>query len=289
MLQVTIFGNEKDFRFSQIFPILHKNKCSTNILMKEETRKQLMEEAEIVAFKNAALAGAVQRMENDWNKKYIHKPTPKRWIAKRNMAGKGQAEKWHFYVPIEATQEILTYLFGSYKTKVVSTQLMVNAVIASVEVTVIHPASGREWKVAGSGAGIIQVRGGANALEISSINPVAMELASGKALSYAVHNAAKRYGRIFGGYLGRNEDQQSAVYDTFIDAESKRVIAEINEFRQLASVEASHVEAINDGKWYVSEKWYLDALTDKMNQLNQLEAPKAQHINNGGQNGNTLF
>ena len=88
-----------------------------------------------------------------------------------------------------------------------------NSVVVSVHLKVFHPIL-KEWIVlAGTGAVPIELEKNAKPLEFDKINPKGPHKNIPTAKSFAVSNAAKQLGEIFGSDL--NNDELSEIYNVY--------------------------------------------------------------------------
>lgn len=131
------------------------------------------------------------------------------------------------YIPIRTIENHLRSIFGVWETEMIGQpQILGNSVVVSIHLKVYHPIL-KEWiKHAGTGAVPIQLKrtkkdrnnkvteqGAVHALDFEKINPTALHKNVPAALSFAVSNAAKKLGKLFGSDL--NNDEMSGVYNAW--------------------------------------------------------------------------
>jgi hypothetical protein len=118
------------------------------------------------------------------------------------------------YIPIRIVESLLRSLFGVYQVEMVGQPHIVgNSVVVSVHLKVYHPIL-KEWLVyAGTGAVPIELEKNSNPLEFDRIKPKALHKNIPAAKSFAVSNAAKSLGKIFGSDL--NNDELSQIYNVY--------------------------------------------------------------------------
>lgn len=119
------------------------------------------------------------------------------------------------YIPIRAVEQLLRTYFGAYQTEMIGQPIIIgNSVVVSVHLKVYHPIL-KEWLTyAGTGAVPIEVAKGASPLDFDQINAKALHKNVPAAKSYAISNAAKSIGKIFGSHLNSDDPMEvSAIYD----------------------------------------------------------------------------
>lgn len=110
------------------------------------------------------------------------------------------------YIPIRLVEQLLRTYFGTYQTEMIGQPVVIgNSVVVSVHLKVFHPIL-KEWLTyAGTGAVPIEVQKDAQPLEFEKINSKALHKNVPAAKSYAVSNAAKSIGKIFGSHLNSGD------------------------------------------------------------------------------------
>lgn len=133
---------------------------------------------------------------------------PKSWI-KSNTASQGAK-----YLPIRRVEQLLRTYFGVFQVEFAGEpKLIANSVTVCVHLKVYHPVL-KEWlSYAGLGSVPVQLDKGAPAADISKIKRMALHKNAPAALSFAVNNAAKKIGRIFGSDINNSDDEIMGVGD----------------------------------------------------------------------------
>lgn len=109
------------------------------------------------------------------------------------------------YLPIAIVEYLLTSIFIKWRVEVKSTQVIANAVQVTVRLHVQDPISGEwDWQD-GIGAAPIQTKKDAAATDFSQVLTDAVMKAAPAAESYAIKDAAEKFGKIFGKDLNRTE------------------------------------------------------------------------------------
>lgn len=110
------------------------------------------------------------------------------------------------YLPIRIVEELLSGLFPFWQVEQQGQpHILGNSVVISVQLKVLNPLLGQWMSYAGVGAVPIELEKGAAPTDFSKINPKALHKNVPAALSFAVSNAAKKLGPLFGSHLNSNE------------------------------------------------------------------------------------
>lgn len=146
--------------------------------------------------------GRAKYVNMDSYRKIINHDPKRHWIAVNKYAGNSK------YVPIGIIEELLREIFPAWEAKQVGEpKILGNSVVISVELRVLHPIL-RQWvSYPGVGAVPIEVESGAHPTDFTKINSKALHKNVPAALSYAISNAAKKIGRIFGASLNRKDSE----------------------------------------------------------------------------------
>lgn len=167
---------------------------TTNDKPKLPSLEELQHDTE-VAFKNDQLNSLLNAKPPDtWLK-------PHPFVNVKDDNGKSVPLR---YMPIEKTEFLLTKIFQRWKVEVISTGVMFQSVYVHVRLTVRNPLDGTEMSHDGLGAANVQTDAGASAADLSKIKNSAVMMALPSAESYAIKDAAEKFGRIFGKDLNRN-------------------------------------------------------------------------------------
>lgn len=131
------------------------------------------------------------------------------------------------YIPIRTIENLLRTVYGVYQTEMVhEPKIIGNSVVCSIHLKVWHPILNEWITYAGTGAvpieleaqkvdektGQILKEGARHALDFEKINSKALHKNVPAALSFAISNAAKKIGAIFGSDL--NDDESSTIYNS---------------------------------------------------------------------------
>jgi hypothetical protein len=134
-------------------------------------------------------------------------PKPE-WIKVNKFSDNAQ------YLPIRKIEDLLRSFFGTYQVEMIGQpHILGNSVVISVHLKVFHPIL-REWLTyAGTGAVPIELEKGATPLQFELIKAKGLHKNIPAAKAYAISNAAKSIGRVFGSDL--NNDETSEIYNVY--------------------------------------------------------------------------
>ena len=110
------------------------------------------------------------------------------------------------YLPIRIVEELLTGVFPVWQVEQVGNPTILgNSIVISVNLKVYNPLLNQWLSYAGVGAVPIEVKKDAHPTDFTQISPKAMHKNVPAALSFAINNAAKKIGKLFGSHLNSNE------------------------------------------------------------------------------------
>jgi hypothetical protein len=107
------------------------------------------------------------------------------------------------YMPVDKVEFLLVRIFGGYEVEVRSVQQIFNSICVTVRLRVKHPVTGQDWCQDGIGAVAAQTDGGASAADLGAIKANAIQIGAPAAESYAIKDAAEKYGAVFGKDLNK--------------------------------------------------------------------------------------
>jgi hypothetical protein len=119
------------------------------------------------------------------------------------------------YLPISYIEQNLKKLyFGLYQMEIISYQMIVNEICVHARIRVFHPLI-REWMIYdGIGAVPVQQNSGSPVSDFVNTKKVkALQKNLPAAYALAIKNAAKKIGKLFGGDLGREYEEEFTQYD----------------------------------------------------------------------------
>lgn len=108
------------------------------------------------------------------------------------------------FIPIEKVEYLLTAIFGTWWVEIKSVSLIANSVVVVVRLNVIDPVTGTNRFQEGVGACPIQIKANSGgAIDFANMQSGAIQMGSPSAESYAISDAADKFGKIFGKDLNR--------------------------------------------------------------------------------------
>lgn len=119
------------------------------------------------------------------------------WLEKHPMINN------YYYLPIQRVEWLLTRIFKKWWVDILSTNLIANSAVVTVRLSVINPLDGKVWHNDGVGAAPIQTDKGAGATEFDKVKSDGVMKAIPAAESYAIKDAAEKFGKLFGKDVGR--------------------------------------------------------------------------------------
>jgi hypothetical protein len=124
----------------------------------------------------------------------------KEWIAVNRFSDNAK------YLPIRIVEELLSEMFPFWEVhQVGEPKILGNSVVISVQLRVFNPLINQWLSYAGVGAVPIELEKGAEPTDFTKIKAKALHKNVPAALSFAVNNAAKKIGRLFGSHLNSKE------------------------------------------------------------------------------------
>jgi hypothetical protein len=127
----------------------------------------------------------------------LNQDPPQKWLVQHPMI------RDYRYIPIEKIEYLLTRIFGNWNVEIRSTQIVANSVVVTVRLHVNNPISGEAMWQDGIGAAPIQTDKGAGATDWNAVKTDGVQKAAPAAETYAVKDAAEKFGKIFGRDVSR--------------------------------------------------------------------------------------
>lgn len=140
--------------------------------------------------------------QDDFNM-ILNTPVPESWVkrhpyVKIEIEGKNQQLP---YIPVKRVKYLLKRIYGKYEWEIKSCQQLLNSIVVVGRLTVVNPITGEKESNDGVGAAAIQMNAGATQGDLSAIKANAIQIGAPAAESYALKNAAEKFGDIFGGNI----------------------------------------------------------------------------------------
>jgi len=127
----------------------------------------------------------------------LNQEPPKNWLLDHPMI------KGYRYLPIEKVEYLLTRIFTKWWIEVKNVQILANSVVVTVRLYVTNPLNSEIMFQDGIGAAPIQTDKGSGATDWNSVKTDGVQKAAPSAESYAIKDAAEKFGKIFGRDVSR--------------------------------------------------------------------------------------
>ena len=127
----------------------------------------------------------------------LNQDPPEKWLVQHPII------RDYKYIPIEKIEYLLTRIFGNFNVEIRSTQIIANSVVLTVRLHVINPINGQPMWQDGIGAAPVQTDKGAGATDWNAVKTDGVQKAAPAAETYAVKDAAEKFGKIFGRDVAR--------------------------------------------------------------------------------------
>lgn len=182
--------------------------------------------------------------KNDQLNLLLNQEVPAKWI-KFHPTAKVKNDKGETvplpYIPIDKVEFLLTKIFQDWEVEIIREGVMFQSIYVTIKLTVTNPLTGKKKSQYGVGACPVQTDSGKSAADLAAIKSNAVQLALPAAESYAIKDAAEKFGKIFGKDLSRRDTLPfSASY-----MENKKQSAEQQEIERL-SLMIKHASCIDD-------------------------------------------
>lgn len=133
-------------------------------------------------------------------KELLNKNPSSKWVRTNPYSNNAK------YLPIRIVEELLNEIFPFWQAKQIGEpKILANSVVVSVELWVFNPIINEWLTYPGIGAVPIELQSGSDPTDFSKINAKSLHKNAPAALSFAINNAAKKIGRLFGSHLNSNE------------------------------------------------------------------------------------
>lgn len=127
----------------------------------------------------------------------LNQDPPAKWLVTHPMI------RDYRYIPIEKIEYLLTRIFGNWTVEIRATTIVANSVVVTVRLHVNNPINGEPMWQDGIGAAPIQTDKGAGATDWNAVKTDGVQKAAPAAESYAIKDAAEKFGKIFGRDVSR--------------------------------------------------------------------------------------
>lgn len=139
----------------------------------------------------------------------LNQNPPDKWLKEHPIAtvknASGQTVKAR-YISIDRIEWLLSRIYQKWWVQIIDTKLIANSVVVTVRLHVINPITGKEEWQDGIGAKDIQTDSGKGAMDWNFAKSAGVMLAAPSAETYAVKDAAEKFGKLFGKDINRAGD-----------------------------------------------------------------------------------
>lgn len=179
----------------------------------------------------------------------LNQPPPAKWLKEHPIAtvknANGQTVKAR-YISIDRIEWLLSRIYTKWWVQIMDTKLIANSVVVTVRLHVINPITGKEEWQDGIGAKDIQTDSGKGAMDWNFAKSAGVMLAAPSAETYAVKDAAEKFGKLFGKDINR---QGEISYDSLLKSREdllsynqKQYIESLLQFSSFAEEKKQYIE-----------------------------------------------
>jgi hypothetical protein len=147
----------------------------------------------------------------------LNQEPPKAWLKKQNGV---------MHLPVDKVKFLLTKIFVEWYETINQVQIVANSVVVIITLHYKNPITNEWCKMDGIGATPINTVKGASAMDWGQVVHDSVHKCTPAADAYALKNAAKKIGRIFGGDYGKDDLLDFGVLqdsDRFANAKAREV------------------------------------------------------------------
>lgn len=168
----------------------------------------------------------------------------------------------HKYLPIEKVEYLLKKIFKNYRIEITGQGIAFNGVYVTIRIHYLHPVL-NEWSYHdGIGACQLQTAKGTSPADLVNINNGAISMAFPIAESFAIKDAADKFGTLFGANLNRKDiapfkiDKSVSMESLIQEKEYKRIDKWINDSTSIEMLEKvqGHLEDQNQADRYIEKE-----------------------------------
>jgi len=148
----------------------------------------------------------------------LNQDPPAKWLVQHPMI------RDYRYIPIEKIEYLLTKIYPRWWVEIRNSQIVANSVVVTVRLHVINPLTGAEEWQDGIGAAPVQTDKGAGATDWNSVKTDGVQKAAPAAETYAVKDAAEKFGKIFGRDVSRkgSMDYNNLLKESTLNSELEK-------------------------------------------------------------------
>jgi len=131
------------------------------------------------------------------------------------------------FLPAEKVEYLLIKIYGGWRVEILREGQIANSVFVVVRLFVIDPITKKEIWQDGIGGMPMQTDSGKGAMDWQFVKPAAVQMGLPSAETYAIKDAAEKFGKIFGKDLNR----QQMDYNSLLKKETNKI--DIEDLREL--------------------------------------------------------
>ena len=138
----------------------------------------------------------------------LNQEPPQKWLCNHPMATVKDSQNKTvplLYLPINRVEYLLTKIYRKWSVEVKTVQTIANSVVVTVRLHVTNPLTGDAEFQDGVGAAPIQTDKDAGAMDWNFAKANGVQIATPAAETYAIKDAAEKFGKVFGRDLGRRD------------------------------------------------------------------------------------
>lgn len=183
------------------------------------------------------------------------------------------------YLPIERIEYLLTMIFGSWNVEVREVKLIANSVVVTTRLYVKNPITREQEYQDGIGAMPIQIKkDSGGAIDFANMNSNAIQLGAPAAESYAIKDAAEKFGKIFGKDINRKNsvDYIDRIYSITASMNAPALAQEIIEKIDACTTEAQLKAVWEEHKGLGRD--FAAAVSKQRDFIRDVQAQEAQEV-----------
>lgn len=186
----------------------------------------------------------------------LNQAPPAAWVKKHPTVDS-------LYLPIQRVEYLLSRIFTKWWVEVKTTELVANSMAVTVRLFVVNPITGETDFNDGVGAAPIQTDKGAAATDWTKIKSAGIQMALPIAESFAIKDAAEKFGKIFGKDLNRKDEisytsllkDADPATEKFADKIKRQAENMSPEHAKVAMTEQEYTPSTNGVKVDAGEEW----------------------------------
>jgi hypothetical protein len=184
----------------------------------------------------------------------LNQPPDKSWLVPHPMINN------YLYLPIEKVEYLLSKIFVRWWVDIKEVTTLANSVVVIVRLYAINPITGETEFNDGVGAAPIQTDKGQGACDWNYVKADGVQKAAPAAESYAIKDAAEKWGKIFGKDINRKHQSD---YSDLLDSANDGRIVLTEDYKDFAAMK----QAVKEGKRKISDLEHKFKISDDIKKL----------------------